>query len=73
MKARLLASSVAAVLLAGGCAAPETIPADDPYASRVVSPNYAQADVRSGYYVDVGSGVTAPARIFVYQSAPASL
>lgn len=62
----ITATSIVALLLAEGCAAP-TIPADNPYASRVVSPDYDQANVRTGYYVNVGSGVTAPARVFVYQ------
>ncbi len=71
MRALTIAASTAAACLIGGCAAP-TIPADNPNSGRVVSPDYGRADVRSGYYVDVGRGVTAPARIFVYQSASTS-
>ncbi len=71
MRVILIACCATAPLLAAGCAAPTgPIAADDPFSTRVTSPNYGPANVRSGYYVDVGGGSTAPARLFVYQGPP---
>lgn len=55
-----------AALLLAGCT-----PARFAQPGPVVEPSYRQADVRPGYYVDMGGGTGVPLQLFVYTGAPA--